>query len=199
MRSCLCPRNPLAAILRRIVRLGTISIIFVIVGCMSEPAGIELTRDPLIAPVPQAPSDGRRYGYSPAGDPPEVQFVWRHGMPTAQVPSPHQAERMIICIYDQERGRCESGSREGVPRPIWFQADTDDPKIERTPIRQELPPFASPLDIDLGYEYRTLLRMRPEYRGRTLLWQVGACLSGTCRMSDPWSLRMEGRIGSKDG
>ena len=111
-------------------------------------------------------------------------------MPTAQVPSPHQADRMILCVYDEQRGDCESGVREGVPPPIWFEAAADDPVLDRRAIQPERNPFATTPDIDLGYEFRASLQMRPEYRGRTLRWQVGACLSGTCRMSDPRSIRM---------
>lgn len=120
-----------------------------------------------------------------------MEFVWRHGMPTAQVPNPHQAERFVICVYDQQLGRCESGVREGVPEPIWFEAADADPVVNREPVRQERLPFIRSPDIHLGYEFRTRLRMRPEYRDRTLAWRVGACLAGTCRMSDPRTLRMQ--------
>jgi hypothetical protein len=163
-------------------------------GCSSPPAEVERLSDPLIAPLPQAPPDESRFGYRTGTQSPVVEFVWRHAMPTAEVPSPHQAERFIICIYERQRGRCESGHRKGVLRPIWFEADADDPMMDRTPIRQERLPFAPAPDIYLGYEFRTRLRMRPEYRGQSLLWQVGACLSGTCRMSDPRSLLMNRRV-----
>jgi len=164
-----------------------------ITGCTFQHAESEPLPDPLVAPIPQAPPEGRAYVYPPTGLPPTVELVWRHGMPTGRVPSPHQAERFIVCVYDAQRGRCESGFREAVPRPIWLDAPADDPVIKRTPIKQKQLPFASSLDLQLGYEFRTHLRMRPEYRDRRLLWQVGACLGGTCRMSDPRSLRI-GRV-----
>lgn len=167
-------------------------------GCTSKPTETDPIIDPLLAPVPQAPSEGRAYSFRSDSAPPMVFFDWRHGMPTGQIPNPHQAERIIICIYDEQRGECESGTREGVPKPIWFEVATEDPKINRTPIRHERIPFVRAPDIHLGYEFRTGLRMRPEYRGRRLLWQVGACASGTCRMSDPRSLRM-GRSGESGG
>lgn len=165
-------------------------LLLAIAGCTSQPAEVTRISDPLLAPSPQAPPDGKVYRYRLTGEPPLVELVWRHGMPSAQVPSPHQAERMIICVYDEQRGRCESGSRVGVPQPIWLEADADDPAINRTPIRQKQLPFVSTPDIHLGYEFRTSLRMRPGYANRSLLWQVGACLGGTCRISDPQRLRM---------
>ena len=158
-------------------------------GCTSQPTETDFIIDPLLAPVPQAPSEGRAYSFRSADAPPMVFFDWRHGMPTAQIPNPHQAERIIICVYDEQRGECESGTREGVPKPIWFEAAADDPKVNRAAIKQERNPFVRAPDMHLGYEFRTSLRMRPEYRDRRLLWQVGACASGTCRMSDPRSLR----------
>jgi hypothetical protein len=190
MSPLLCRRCLLSGSLRRIARLGTALFFFAIAGCISKAPEIEPIPDPLVAPMPRAPADGRQLRYSTTGAPPTVELVWRHGMPTAQVPIPYQADRMIICIYDEQRGRCESGSREGVPQPIWLEVAADDPKINRTPIRQERHPFISSPEIDLGYEFRTSLQMRPEYRNRNLLWQVGACLGGTCRMSDPRSLRI---------
>jgi len=190
MSSSLCRRCSLGGSLRRIARLGTALLSFAIAACVSEAPKVEPIRDPLVAPVPLEPADGQQLGYSTTGAPPMVELVWRHGMPTAQVPVPYHADHIIICVYDEQTGRCESGSREGVPQPIWLEAAADDPKINRTPIRQEKPPFISAPDIDLGYEFRTSLRLRPEYRDRTLLWQVGACLGGTCRMSDPRSFRL---------
>lgn len=145
--------------------------------------------DPLLAPLPKAPPQGQVFLFT-ADRPPLVRFEWRHAVPTARVPNPHQAERFILCIYDRAQGRCESGKRDGVPPPIWFEAEARDPLIERTPILPDRVPFAAPLDIHLGYEFATPLRMLPAYRNRDLSWQVGACRGGTCRMSDPWSLRI---------
>lgn len=179
-----------------IMMTGLVSILAL--GCSSQPADVGVITDPLMAPKPQAPAQGRAYGYRSTGVPPMVFFKWRHGMPTAQIPNPHQAERFIICVYDEQLGECESGTREGVPKPIWFEAAAEDAAINRAPIKQELRPFVSSPDIHVGYEFRTGLRMRPEYRNRSLLWQVGACAGGTCRMSDPRLLRT-GRRRAPDG
>lgn len=167
-------------------------------GCTTKPTEMDTIVDPLLAPIPSAPAEGRKYSFRSADAPPMVFFNWRHGTLTAQIPNPHQAERIIICVYDEQRGECESGTREGVPKPIWFEAAADDPKINRAAIEPERNPFVRAPDMHLGYEFRTSLRMRPEYRDRRLLWQVGACASGTCRMSDPRSLRM-GRPAGSDG
>jgi len=175
--------------LRSVIVTAVIALILA-AGCTSHPNDVGVITDPLMAPIPQAPPPGKAFGYSPTSAPRMVHFRWRHGMPTAQIPNPHQAERLIVCIYDEQLGDCESGTRAGVPKPIWFEAAADDPQINRTPIKPERLPFVSSPDIHLGYEFRTSLRMRPEYRDRSLLWQVGACASGTCRMSDPQSLRI---------
>ena len=161
-------------------------------GCTLQPPESEPISDPLMAPSPQAPPEGRTYSYSSDGQPPMVLFKWRHGMPTKQIPSPHQAERFIICVYDEKLGECESGTREGVPEPIWLEVAADDPVVYRRPIEQEKNPFVRSPNVNIGYEFRTSLGMHPEYRDRSLLWQVGACSGGTCRMSDPQSLRMGG-------
>jgi hypothetical protein len=146
--------------------------------------------DPLVAPIPQTPAEGKAFSYRAADAPPMVHFEWRHGMPTAQIPSPHQADRIIICVYDAQRGECESGIREGVPAPIWFEVAAEDPKVNRTRIKHAWNPFVRAPDIHFGYEFRTSLLMRPEYGDRGLLWQVGACAGGTCRMSDPRAIRI---------
>ena len=183
--------NPLLLSSRSVLRLLAVFLLLPLAGCGLMPEEEEPFSDPLLAPLLQAPVDGHLYPYLPASGPPSVELVWRHGMPTARVPNPHQAERIIICVYDQQRGRCESGTREGVPKPIWFEAAVDDPAINRAPITPEQLPFLPSPDIHLGYEFRASLRMRSEYRDRTLAWQVGACLSGTCRMSTPRSLRIK--------
>ncbi len=173
------------------VTRATVALAFLALpGCTSNPTVSAEINDPLLAPIQQAPPQGRAYGYRLASAPPSIIFEWRHGVPTKQIPSPHQAERIIICVYDEKRGDCESGTRYGVPKPIWFEAAADDPAVNRTPIELEKNPFVPSPDIHFGYEFRTSLRMRPEYRDRSLLWQVGACSSGTCRMSDPRSLRL---------
>jgi hypothetical protein len=176
----------------------TLGILFVLAaGCTLQPTRVEPFYDPLMAPSPQAPADKKIYHFGPTGEPPTVELVWRHGMPTAQIPSPYQAERIIVCVYEEQRGRCESGSREGVARPIWLEAAADDPAIHRTPIRAERPPFDSFPEMQLGYEFRVCLPMRREYRSLTFLWQVGACVGGTCRLSNPRSLRMDPGPGPK--
>jgi hypothetical protein len=186
-----CHRWSPAGASGRAAILGIVLISLLAAGCVWERAEVSSISDPLVAPSPQYPPDGSLISYpADAAAPPSVELVWRHGMPSAQVPNPHHADTMLICVYDEQKGRCESGTRQGVPQPIWLEATADDPLIKRTPIRQEQPPFASFPDMDLGYEFRTRLMLRPEYRGRTLLWQVGACLEGTCRMSDPRSLRV---------
>jgi hypothetical protein len=165
-------------------------LLVLIAGCTSQPAEVESFIDPLVAPAPEAPPDGKSYPYPAAGEPPMVLFRWRHGMPSKQIPSPHQAERFILCVYEEQRGECESGKRAGAPSPIWLEVAADDPALNRTPIKQEKNPFVRSPDIHLGYAFRTSLRMLPDYRDRSLLWQIGACSSGTCRMSDPRSLRL---------
>jgi hypothetical protein len=185
-----CHRWSLARASGRAAVLAIALISLLAAGCVWKRAEVAPISDPLVAPSPQYPPDGSLISYPAGASPPSVELVWRHGMPSARVPNPHHADTMLICVYDEQKGRCESGTRQGVPQPIWLEAVADDPQINRTPIRQERPPFASSPDMDLGYEFRTRLRLRPEYRGRTLLWQVGACLKGTCRMSDPRSLRV---------
>lgn len=181
-----------------IVRLIAGFLALTAAGCVSQPPETDSIIDPLKAPVPQTPSEGRTYRYGSDGRPPMVLFAWRHGMPSKRIPNPHQAERIVICVYDQQRGECESGKRAGVPRPIWFEAAAADPAINRTRIEPEKNPFVRAPEILLGYEFRTSLPMRPEYRDRSLLWQVGACSRGTCRMSDPRSLRV-GSSAAGDG
>lgn len=165
-------------------------IVLAMTGCGSSPTDDAELGDPLMAPIPKAPAEGKAYSYRAANASPMVVFEWRHGMPTAQIPSPHQADRIIICVYDAQRGECESGTREGVPAPIWFEVSAEDPKVNRAPIKHAWNPFVRGPDIHFGYEFRASLRLRPEYGDRGLLWQVGACASGTCRMSDPRAIQI---------
>jgi len=190
------PKPPRAPALRSI---GLLSLLLVACRSPTPPpspvppsVGPPPLTDPLLAPVPTGPPPGQVFLFAAADRPPQVRFEWRHAMPTARVPNPHQAERFILCVYDKGRGRCESGVRAGVPPPIWFEADADDPVLERAPILPKRVPFAAPLPIHLGHTFGTRLSMLPAYRDRELWWQVGACRSGTCRMSDPRSLRMYG-------
>lgn len=167
-----------------------VSTLLALPGCQSVPTPSAALIDPLMAPIQQAPPPGRVFAYRSASEPPLIVFEWRHGMPTKQIPSPHNAEKFIVCVYDELLGECESGTRDGVPTPIWFEARADDPAIDRTPITLEKNPVAPVPDLNLGYAFRTSLQVRPEYRGRTLLWQVAACADGTCRMTNPRSLRL---------
>lgn len=181
---------------RRFLMAGLL--VLLTAGCQLEPEESDFPRDPLLAPSLQAPPDESTYHYDATGAPPTLELVWRHGEPTARVPNPHRADRFIICVYDQQRGRCESGLRAGVPRPIWLDVAADDPAIARDPIRLRRLPFASGPEVSLGYEFRASLQLRPEYRSRSLAWQVGACLGGSCRISDPRTLRVDSVVQLKN-